>query len=275
MRLSVLEDTEQENLKPKQVLPALFHQLYQDHLDLVYKLALGLTGNADDAEEVTQDAFLNAFRSYHTFREECAFSTWIYRIAINVAKDYLRQRAKFPVPALTEDLGFRIEEILDPNPDHNPETALLASLVRDKCLHSLTECLPLEQRKVFCLAITLGLPHKLVAEILQCSVASVKTALHRAKARWFGYMEDRCQLINKSGSCSCRQWVRFGLSQGWFDAEGAAALPATDMVQVKEDIGALKALRIIYQSTSPETADRSYAKRIREGIEKKEWAIFR
>lgn len=47
MRLSVLEDTEQENLKPKQVLPALFHQLYQDHLDLLYKLALVLTGNAD------------------------------------------------------------------------------------------------------------------------------------------------------------------------------------------------------------------------------------
>ncbi|ACH40170.2 RNA polymerase sigma factor [Citrifermentans bemidjiense Bem] len=265
------EQTDRNNLK---VLPELFDQLYRDNLDLVYKLALGLTGNIADAEEVTQEAFLKAFRSYHTFREECAFSTWIYRIAINVSKDYLRQRAKLPVPALTEDLGYLLEEVLDPNPDNNPETALLANLARDKCLHSLTECLPLEQRKVFCLAITLGLPHKLVAEILECSVASVKTSLHRAKARWFGYMDDRCQLINKSGSCSCKQWVRFGVSQGWFSAEAAAASSSADMVQVKEDIGAMKALRVIYQSSCRKNADETYVKRIREGIESKEWGIF-
>lgn len=267
------DESDQENLNPKS-MSALFDQLYRANLDLVYKLALGLTGNVPDAEEVTQETFLKAFRSYHTFREECAFSTWIYRIAINVSKDYLRQRAKFPVPALTEDLGFLLEEVLDPNPDNDPEAALLANLAKDKCLHSLTECLPLEQRKVFCLAITLGLPHKLVAEILDCSPASVKTSLHRAKARWFGYMEDRCQLINKSGSCSCKQWVRFGLSQGWFSAEAAAASSSADMVQVKEDIGALKALRLLYQSTGRKTADESYVKRIREGIESKEWGIF-
>ena len=254
-------------------LASLFDQLYRDNMEMVYKLALGLTGNADDAEEVTQETFLRAFRSYHTFREECAFSTWIYRIAINIANDYLRQRTKFPVPALTEDHGFVLEEILDPNPENNPENELLASQVRMKCLHSLTECLRLEQRKIFCLAITLGLPHKLVAEILECSVGSVKTALNRAKHRWFGYMEDRCQLINKSGTCSCRQWVRFGLSQGWFKPH-SAALPPPDTMQVREEISQLKALRDIYQSTSKNTADESFAKRIRDGIKNREWAIF-
>jgi len=251
----------------------LFDQLYRDNRDMLYKLALGLTGNSHDAEEVAQETFLRALRSYHTFREECAFSTWIYRIAINIANDYLRRRTKFPVPSLTEDLGFVLEEILDPNTDSNPETELLANQVRVKCLHSLTECLPREQRKVFCLAITLGLPHKLVAEILQRSVGSVKTALHRAKARWFGYMEDRCQLINKSGTCSCRQWVRFGLSQGWFTSQ-AAALPHPDTMQVREEISELKALRNIYQSICQKTVDESFAKRIRDGIKNKEWVIF-
>lgn len=254
-------------------LASLFDQLYRDNMEMVYKLALGLTGNADDAEEVTQETFLRAFRSYHTFREECAFSTWIYRIAINIANDYLRQRTKFPVPALTEDHGFVLEEILDPNPENNPENELLASQIRMKCLHSLTECLQFEQRKIFCLAITLGLPHKLVAEILECSVGSIKTALNRAKHRWFGYMEDRCQLINKSGTCSCRQWVKFGLSQGWLKPQ-AAALPPPDTTQVREEISQLKALRNIYQSTSKNTADESFAKRIRDGIKNREWVIF-
>jgi RNA polymerase sigma-70 factor (ECF subfamily) len=255
-------------------LADLFDQLYRDNREMLYKLALALTGNSHDAEEVTQEAFLRAFRSYHDFRNQCAFSTWMYRIAINVANDYLRQRAKFPVPALTEDFGYVLEEILDPNPANNPETELLAHQVRIKCLHSLTECLPVAQRKVFCLAITLGLPHKLVAEILECSVGSVKTALHRAKERWFGYMEDRCQLINKSGTCSCMQWIRFGLSQGWFTTQTAVASPPPDSVRVREEISQLKRLRSIYQSLCQETADQSFAQRIRNGIRNKEWVIF-
>ncbi len=84
----------------------LFDQLYRENNEMLYKLALGLTGNNHDAEEVTQETFLRAFRSFRDFRGECAFSTWIYRIAMNVANDYLRQRSKFPVPALTEDLGY-------------------------------------------------------------------------------------------------------------------------------------------------------------------------
>ena len=121
-------------------LTDLFEGLYCDNQAKMYKLALGLTGNADDAEEITQEAFVRAFRSYHDFRGDSSFFTWIYRITINVAKDYLKQRARFPVHALT-DLGFSLEEILDPDPSGNPETELLACQAKIKCLHSLTECL--------------------------------------------------------------------------------------------------------------------------------------
>lgn len=252
----------------------VFEQLYRDSRAMVYKVALGLTGNSHDAEEVTQEAFLRAFSGYGDFRRECAFSTWVCRIAINCANDHLRQRTKFPVHALTEDLGYDLSEILDQNPASDPETEFLAYQIRLKCLHSLTECLPIEQRKVFCLAITLGLPHKLVAEILECSVGAVKTALHRAKSRWFDYMEDRCQLINKSGSCSCSHWVRFGASQGWFTPESAAAAAQAHTVQVKEEIGQLKALRALYQGSSPAATDDPFITRIREGLKKGEWSLF-
>jgi len=252
----------------------LFDRLYRDNKEMLYRLALGMTGNAHDAEEVTQEAFFRAFRSYHDFNGECAFSTWIYRIALNIANDYLRRRTKFPAQALTEDYGLRLEEILDPNPASNPETELLAHQIRIKCLHSLTECFSPEQRKVFCLAITLNLPHKLVAEILECSVGAVKTTLHRAKKRWFGYMNDRCQLINKSSPCSCKQWVRFGLAQGWIAQRPAAPSPPPMAVQVREEISELLALRTVYQGMYQESADESYAQQLRDGIKNKRWALF-
>lgn len=255
-------------------LAELFDRLYRDNHEKVHKLALGLTGNGQDAEEITQEAFFRAFRSYDTFREESSFFTWIYRIALNVANDYLKQRAKFPVQALTEDLGFSLDDIIDPDPANDPETELLASQARVKCLHAMTECLPAEQRKVFCLAITLGLPHKLVAEILDCTVSSVKTTLHRAKQRWFGYMEDRCQLIKESNPCNCRQWVRFGLAQGWISREALTNLSPSTTVQSKEEVTELKALRDIYQDLYRETADGSFAQRVKDGIRSKEWKIF-
>ncbi|WP_243374096.1 RNA polymerase sigma factor [Geotalea sp. SG265] len=251
-----------------------FDHLYRDNVELIFKLAIGLTGNDHDAEEVTQEAFLRAFRSYDDFRGDCAFSTWIYRIAMNVANDYLKQRAKFPCQSLTEDYGYVLEEILDPDPAVNPEMELLAGQAKVKCLHSLTECFTPEQRRIFCLAITLGLPHKMVAEILDCSLGSVKTTLHRARKRWFGYMEDRCGLIKKSNPCSCSQWGRFGLSQGWFNSDAQVRPPVVSPARAREEIGQMKALREIYCELYPETADKAYVQRIKEGIRKKEWGIF-
>lgn len=251
-----------------------FEQLYSENQAKVYKLALGLTGNANDAEEITQEAFFRALRSYDTFRKDSSFFTWIYRIALNVANGYMEQRKKMPVLALTEDFGYSIEYIMDKNPSNDPEMLLLAKEARFKCLHCLTECLPIEQRKIFCLAITIGLPYKLVAEILECSLSKVKTTIHRAKQRWFGYMENRCALIKKSNPCHCTQWVRFGLEKGWISKqEVQQPRPEIDLQAVKE-IKELKSLRDIYTVLYPENMNQSLAKRIKEGIRKKEWAII-
>lgn len=252
----------------------LFDRLYRDNQAKVYRLAMGLAGNATDAEEITQEAFYRAFRSFHSFREDSSFFTWIYRITLNVSNDYLRQRTKLPIYALTEDMGFSMDEIIDPNPASNPETELLGHQARVKCLQCLTECLPHRQRKVFCLAITMGLPLKQVAEILDCSVGSVKTTLHRARKRWFGYMEDRCEFINKTNPCTCRQFVRFGLSRGWISKDTGNGPPPPNAALAGEEITRLRKLRLLYEDLYPETCDELLARRIREGIRNREWSVF-
>lgn len=271
-RFPWLQDKEGDGLAAEHA--EFFDRLYDDNQAKVYRLALGLTGDVHDAEEITQEAFLRAFRAYEAFRADSSFFTWIYRITLNVASDYLKQRRKLPIYTLTEDLGYTLEEIIDPDPANDPESQLLASEARYKCLHCMTECLTVGQRKAFCLAITLGLPYRLVAEILECSPGAVKTMLHRAKERWAGYMENRCQLIKKTNPCNCAQWVRFGLARGWL-AKGTAVNPRPPVdVQVRDEIVRMRTLRDIYRDMYRQEADAELAARIRRGIAEGEWEFF-
>ena len=98
----------------------LFDQLYRDNQAKVYRLALSLAGNEHDAEDITQETFFRAFRSYSTFRRESSFFTWIYRITLNVANDHLKYRSKTPYRMLTEDMGDSPDEVIDTNPANNP-----------------------------------------------------------------------------------------------------------------------------------------------------------
>jgi RNA polymerase sigma-70 factor, ECF subfamily len=251
----------------------LFDQLYRDNYVKVYRLALGLTHNPNDAEDITQEAFIRAFRSYHTFREASSFFTWIYRITVNVANDYMRQRKKLPVYEIAEKSGCSVEDLADPHPAYGPETKLMINEVMRVCMAAFTECLPVNQRKVFFLTVGLGLSYKLVAEILDCSVSSVKTALYRAKNRLIGYMENRCQLIKKSNPCRCEQWIKRGISQGWITEECITnplpKITIPDKVKIY-----MRDLREIYKNVYLADNDEVLAKNFKEGFAKKKWATF-
>lgn len=250
---------------------------YAETHERIFKLALALTGSRHDAEDVTQEAFLRAFRAFDGFRGESSFFTWVSRITLNVAKDYLRRRDKMPLQTLLEDRGYLLHEVIDENPENSPEYQLLAKEARVKCLHCITECLPDEQRQMFCLAVTLGLPLKTVAAIMECSLSKAKTTVHRARRRWFGYMENRCGFINKANPCNCLQWVRFARQQGWIKGDGAGLAGGTKLdvdMQALAEIRSLKALRAVYGSAYGDTDNKLLLARIKSGIAKGEWSVL-
>ena len=80
--------------------------------------------------------------------------------------------------------------------------------------------------------------------------------------------------IDKSSPCNCRQFVRFGLSQGWLTKEALTNYRPPIALKTKKEITELKTLRDIYSDLSPERADESLVRRIREGIKNKEWAVI-
>ncbi|MDK2855892.1 MAG: polymerase sigma-70 factor, subfamily [Bacillota bacterium] len=156
-----------------------FAVLVERYQAKIYNLTYRLLGNADDAEELTQEAFCRAFAKLGEFRGEAAFSTWLYRIAHNLCLDELRRRQRRPVLSLSEhEMRRYLEEV----PGENPEAAELC--VRRAVLGRLQEVLatlPPDQRTVLVLRDVQDLSYEEIAQIIGCSLGTVKSRLNRAR----------------------------------------------------------------------------------------------
>ena len=160
----------------EQAVAAMFNQ----HKSRVYSVCLLMTRDVTEAEDLTQEAFLQVFRTVKSFRGEAAFSTWLYRIAVNTVLMKLRRR-KSPVmvsldepvapesPSLHRDLGKR-------DPD-------LAGVVDRIALRRAIQELPQGCRVIFDLHEVEGFQHNEIAERLNCSIGNSKSQLHKAKLK--------------------------------------------------------------------------------------------
>jgi RNA polymerase sigma-70 factor, ECF subfamily len=153
--------------------------------DRVYRLAIRITGNSSDAEEVVQDALWAATRKIDPFRGEAAFGSWVYRITANAAYQKRRGRRVERNEVSWEDLGPSFDETgqhVQPGLDWSPrlqDPALQAEL--HSVLRAAIDELPEEHRATFLLHDVEGLSNPEIAETLQVKTATVKSRVHRAR----------------------------------------------------------------------------------------------
>ncbi|HEY1262108.1 MAG TPA: sigma-70 family RNA polymerase sigma factor [Terriglobales bacterium] len=156
-----------------------FGELFEQHKKRVYSLCLLMTGDTAEAEDLTQDAFIQVFRKLATFRGDSAFSTWLYRVAVNTVLMSLRKRKPGQV-SLEEPV--RVEDSMVPRDfgRHDPE--LTGTVERIALLRAMEE-LPEGYRRIFILHEVEGYQHHEIAAMLRCSVGNSKSQLHKAKLR--------------------------------------------------------------------------------------------
>jgi RNA polymerase sigma-70 factor, ECF subfamily len=143
----------------------------------IYTLAYRLTGNAEDARDVAQEAYLRAFRSLKKFRGDARFSTWMYRITANCASTQLTRRSKGRHEELPDD-----DTIVDERPESDPETMAEAGAMRDRVTEALGDLPPI-LRAVVVLRDVYDLPHEAIASELGISESAAKVRLHRARRK--------------------------------------------------------------------------------------------
>jgi RNA polymerase sigma-70 factor (ECF subfamily) len=157
-----------------------FAALFHAHKTRVYSVCLRMTNNAAEAEDLTQDAFLQVFRKIAAFRGDSAFSTWLYRIAVNTVLMHFRKKALCQVsldePYSGSD-GAKIRR------EYGTQDNRLAGCVDRVALAWAIKELSHGYRTIFLLHEVEGYEHQEIAEMLGCSVGNSKSQLHKAKLR--------------------------------------------------------------------------------------------
>ncbi|MFI5111776.1 MAG: RNA polymerase sigma factor [Terriglobales bacterium] len=157
-----------------------FEGLYVLHKRRVYSLCLRMTGNTAEAEDLTQEAFLQLYRKIASFRGESAFSTWLHRLAVNVVLMRLRKKG-LPQVSLEETLEPQQEG--GPRKDIGTRDNVLAGSIDRINLERAIESLPPGYRMVFVLHDIEGYEHNEIAEMLGCSIGNSKSQLHKARMK--------------------------------------------------------------------------------------------
>src|SRR6266567_1585213 len=157
-----------------------FAQLYALHKRRIYSLCLRMVGNVAEAEDLTQEAFLQLHRKIATFRGDSAFSTWLHRLAINVVLMHLRKKGLSVIS---------LDEAMEPVPEEGPGRSFgapdlqLSGAIDRLALERAVADLPAGYRLIFILHDVEGYEHNEIATLLECSIGNSKSQLHKARLR--------------------------------------------------------------------------------------------
>lgn len=169
-----------------------FGEVYARWERPLFRYAYWMMGDADEADDVKQETFLRAFRSFGSFDGRCAVHTWLFGICANICKDKMKQRSRRPEAPLTDAITMA------DGPEGDPMHTVMAGADQELILKALAD-LPPAQRELLLLREVEGLSYEEIRAVFRCSLASVKLRLFRARQQW----RKRYKLICDEGEPSC------------------------------------------------------------------------
>jgi len=157
-----------------------FEYLYKAHCRRVYSVCLRMIKNPAEAEDLTQQTFLQLFRRIGTFRGESGFSTWLHRVTVNIVLMHLRR--KKPTEILEAELERDGSNAADSRELASCDTSVLGAIERFNLTRAIRK-LPSGYKQIFLLHDVIGYEHNEIAGLLGCSTGTSKSQLHKARKR--------------------------------------------------------------------------------------------
>lgn len=167
-------------VQAKNGVAAAFEYLYKAHWRRVYSLCLRMIKNPAEAEDLTQQAFLQLFRKIATFRGDSDFSTWLHRVTVNIVLMHIRRRKPNDLPVGGMERCTADEE--SPSEHGSSDTSMYGAIERLNLMRAIRK-LPRGYKQIFLMHDVIGYEHGEIAGLLGCSAGSSKSQLHKARKR--------------------------------------------------------------------------------------------
>jgi RNA polymerase sigma-70 factor (ECF subfamily) len=174
-----------------------FEVLYNMHKRRVYSLCLRMVSNVAEAEDLTQEAFMQLFRKISSFRGESAFSTWLHRLAVNVVLMHLRKKGLDEV-SLDQEPDDDSQD--SPKKEYGKKDLNLIGTVDRVTLEKAIADLPPGYRSIFVLHDIEGYEHNEIADLIGCSIGNSKSQLHKARLKLRGLLVKKKAKLEKNAT---------------------------------------------------------------------------
>jgi len=197
-------------------------QLVRRHQPWVFNICMRMVWRRDLAEDATQEILIKVVTKLSTFRGQCKFRTWLYRIAFNHLLNV--RKTEFEDPSITfTDMGRALDETPDlelPDPRSVPvELPLLVEEARVGCMTAMLMCLDRRQRMAFILGEYFGATSEVGGEVMNVSADNFRQLLSRARRDLYQFMNDKCGLVNTANPCRCAKKTRSYIQAGYVDPD--------------------------------------------------------
>ena len=188
-------------------------QLLTGVQDLVFNLSLRMLGTIHDAEDASQEILIRVMTNLTSFRGESAFTTWVFRIAVNHLKNYRKSMfAQHPLSFeyYGEDIVSGKEKDI-PDLTMGVDRNLLEQELKLSCTNVMLQCLDTDSRCIYILGTMFHVDSRLAAEILEISPEAYRQRLSRIKKKMAGFLDEYCGLSGK-GVCSCSKRISYAIA---------------------------------------------------------------
>ncbi len=187
----MLSSLTKEKAAVRQNSQSMFEGLMRDSYRQAYSLALRLSGNTGEAEDLVQETYVRAFRFFHRYDSALPFTSWLFRIMTNVHIDAVRRRSRLKLVSM-DQAGVDGSTTWDlPDLEASPEARILERSLEEPiqlALQSMTS----EFRIAVLLADVQGMAYEEIAEVMQTSIGTVRSRIHRGRKQLRAYLDRVC-----------------------------------------------------------------------------------
>lgn len=253
-----------------------FTVLYNLYGEKIYHLAYRMVGSKEEAEDITQETFLQVYRNIDRFQGKSQLYTWIYTITKNLCYRVSQKQKKTSFASLEALIQTAQSHEIPPEITEQ-EKLYLINQVKEGCLSGLVRCLSFFQRTAFILHVLVRLPVKEVADILEKSEGATKVLVHRARQNLKTFLCQHCSVYRPGNPCRCENLIKFSLNHGWITPPAQEKLEpfsSIDTARIETEIKHVKTLTAMYTGLPETHPPEDLCQRIQHLLASQELIIF-